>query len=84
VIILAGSSLMLRALSKSSGTIGNLTIDNGVINHHAEIHSTTLPLVGKPDVQNSAALLPDLSDADFLEPCQSLDYGCRVHREGMQ
>jgi hypothetical protein len=75
---------MLRALSESSRTIGNITIDNGVIDHFAEIHSTTLPLPGKPNVQNSAALLPDLIEADFLESCQLLDYGCRVHREGMQ
>jgi hypothetical protein len=43
-----------------------------------------LPLMITPDVLTSAALLPDLTDTNFLEPCQSLDHGCRLHMEGMQ
>ena len=48
----------------------------------ADLHA--LPLMINPDVQNSAAPLPDHTDTNFLEPGQSLVTGSRLHMEGMQ
>jgi hypothetical protein len=49
-----------------------------------EIPSSPSELNIHPDVLTTAPFLPDLIEADFLEPCQLLDYGCRIYREGMQ
>jgi hypothetical protein len=38
----------------------------------------------QPDVLYPATLRLNLSDTDFLKPCQLLDYGSRINREAMQ